>query len=144
MVMAEPAVTHVALPEGNRFTGAGQIFWFFVAGILSTMVDVGFLYLLTEDFRIWYLTSAAASYCCGILVSFCLNKYITFHDSTTNPFRQFPLFAAVSVSGLVLNLSVLYLLVDLFSLHYLAGKCGAICISFFWNYFGQSRLTFRL
>lgn len=144
MGVTEPAAARAVVLQGNRFLRSGHLFWFFAAGILSTLVDVGLLYLLTEHFGIWYLSSAATSYCCGIFVSFCLNKYITFHDTTTNPFRQFPLFAAVSVSGFMLNLAVLFLLVDVFSFHYLTGKFGAICISFFWNYFGQSRLTFRV
>jgi len=125
------------------FLKCGKFLWFLAAGILSTVTDIGILYVLTENFGVWYLFSATVSYCCGILVSFFLNKYITFNDTRTDPFRQFPLFVAISAGSLILNLIVLFVTVNQFSFHYLAGKIVAVSFSFFWNYLGQSRVTFR-
>ncbi len=143
MGMTESTSRNAVIKLGNDHRSGNQFVWFFVIGILSTIADVGLLYFLTEELGIWYLSSATASYSCGILVSFCLNKYITFHDPKTGLLRQFPLFAAISIISLILNLAVLFVLVDLFSFHYLGGKGVAAGLSFFWNYFGQSRLTFQ-
>jgi len=100
-----------ALNKGEPFV------WFLLIGILSTGVDIGLLYVFTEYFKIWYLVSGAVSYSCGIVISYRLNKCITFHDKRTDILRQFSLFAAVSVSSLLLNMTVLYILVDMFRFH---------------------------
>jgi putative flippase GtrA len=41
------------------------------------------------------------------------------------------------------NLAILYLGVELFSLHYLNAKVLAVGLSFLLNYAGQSRITFQ-
>jgi dolichol-phosphate mannosyltransferase len=120
-----------------------KIGFFFVVGILATFVDIGLLYIFTEFLGMWYLYSAAMSYSCGMVVSYTLNKFLVFNDRRRKYMRQFAMFAAVSMSSLILNLYIIYLSVELFSLYYLTGKAIATVCAFFWNYFGQSRITFR-
>jgi len=122
----------------------GKITGFFLIGCFSTLIDIGLLYFFTEYFGIWYIYSATISYTCGIIVNFLLNKYLNFRDTSRNFLRQFSSFALVSMSSLALTLGVLYLAVEIFSINYLLGKILAVIIAFFWNYLGQSRITFRL
>ncbi len=116
---------------------------FLIIGILSTLVDAGFLFVLTEYYGIWYLWSATASYCCGILVSYTLNRYYTFYDRSRHYLAQFSLFTMISVSSLAINLIIIFIAVDFFAVHYLVGKGLAVGISFLLNYIGQSRITFH-
>lgn len=88
--------------------------------------------------------SATISYSCGMAASFLLNKYLNFQDTNRNYLRQFFSFALISMSSLALTLGILYAAVEIFSINYLIGKIIAVIIAFFWNYFGQSRITFRL
>jgi len=122
----------------------GKITGFFLIGCFSTLIDIGLLYFFTEYFGIWYIYSATISYTCGIIVNFLLNKYLNFRDTSRNFLRQFSSFTLVSMSSLALTLGVLYLAVEIFSINYLLGKIIAVIIAFSWNYFGQSRITFRL
>ena len=117
---------------------------FFLIGCLSTLLDIGLLYIFTGYFGIWYLSSATLSYCCGMVVNFLLNKFLNFQDTSRNYLSQFSCFALVSMSSLALTLGVLYLAVEVFSISYLLGKVLAVLIAFIWNYLGQSRLTFQL
>ena len=119
------------------------IIGFFLIGIVSSLVDIGVLIFLTGYCGIWYLYSAALSYCCGVLISYILNKYFTFHDRKRNYFSQFPMFVVISFSCLMVNLCIIWMAVEIFSLNYLAAKIIATICSFFWNYYGQSRITFR-
>ena len=121
-----------------------KIIGFFLIGVFSTLIDVGLLYFLTEDFGIWYLWSATISYSCGMVVSFFLNKYLNFRDTNRHYLRQSLTFVLISMSSLALTLGVLYLAVEVFSISYLYGKIVAILIAFLWNYFGQSKITFHL
>ena len=124
-------------------TRRGIILWFFGAGAVSSLVDIGLLWGLVAGPGMWYLTAAAISYCCGTLVNYGINKYFTFHDGATNYIPQFAMFAAISVSCLSVNLCILWLAVEQFALTYLEAKVIATAIAFFWSYYGQSRFTFR-
>jgi putative flippase GtrA len=134
---------------GNPMTGWSAAFgrehllWFIFVGAISSLVDIGLLYYLCEYGGIWYIPAAAASYCCGILVSYGLNKYLTFHDRTRNYLTQFTTFAVISISCLMVNICIIWLAVELASLNYLVAKVIATFCAFFWNYYGQSRITFR-
>jgi len=120
-----------------------RIIWFFLIGVISSVIDIGLLYFFTSYLGAWYLLSATVSYCCGIVISYILNKYLTFHDKTGHYFVQFTAFAAISFSCLLVNISIIWLAVEFFSVGYLLAKVFATCCAFFWNYYGQSRITFH-
>jgi len=121
----------------------GRIVPFFCVGILSSLVDIGLMYAFTTYLGLWYLTAAAFSYCCGIVVSYLANKYLTFHDTGRKTAAQFATFAAISVSCLIVNLGIVWLAVTFLSLSPLMAKILATGIAFLWSYHGQSRFTFR-
>jgi putative flippase GtrA len=125
------------------FSGHERIIGFFLIGAVSSAIDIGLLYYLTEFVGIWYLVSAALSYCCGTLVSYGMNKYLNFHDRNQNYLTQFMTFAAISVSCLMMNLGIIWLAVEMFSVGYLSAKILATLFVFFWNYHGQKTITFR-
>jgi putative flippase GtrA len=119
-----------------------RILWFLGIGVVASITDIGLLSIFCEWFGIWYLSAATLSYCCGTLVSYTLNKYLTFHDLNRHYIRQFTTFAVVSVSCLMVNICIIWLLVSLFSWNYLMAKILATFCAVFWNYYGQSRITF--
>jgi len=128
-------------PIRNRIRD-GKIFGFFMMGVISSALDISLLYGLTTFLAIWYITAAAFSYCAGIVASYTLNKHLTFHDTNRHYATQFTTFAMISVSCLLINLCIIWLAVELFSLSYLVGKIIATSCAFFWNYHGQRRYTF--
>jgi|GEM_PF-620842 len=120
-----------------------KIVGFFLIGVFSTALDILLIFVFTEYFGIWYLLSATLSYCCGMVVNFFLTKYLVFRDTSRDYFGQFIAFAIISISSLVLTLGILFLAVEMFSLHYLIGKLIAVVVAFFWNYYFQSTVTFE-
>lgn len=123
--------------------GREHILWFIFAGVVASLVDIGLLYYLCEYAGMWYIPAAIVSYCVGIIVSYSLNKFLTFHDKTRNYLSQFTTFAVISISCLMVNVCIIWLAVELASLNYLVAKVIATISAFFWNYYGQSRITFR-
>ncbi|HEX3002258.1 MAG TPA: GtrA family protein [Methanoregula sp.] len=89
------------------------------------------------------LPAAVLSCSVGTLVSYTLNKLLTFHDHACDYLQQFATFAAISVSCLILNVGIIWLLVESVSANYLVAKVIATACAFFWNNLGQSRITFR-
>ena len=123
--------------------GRERLARFFFVGALSSLVDIGLLWFFCEFMGIWYVPAAGLSYSAGILVSYILNKFLTFHDHTCAYLQQLATFAAISVSCLILNVGIIWLLVEVASLNYLVAKVIATACVFSWNYYGQSRITFR-
>jgi putative flippase GtrA len=119
------------------------LLWFFCAGAVSSLVDIGLLWLLVTGAGLWYLPAAAISYCSGILVNYGMNKVITFHDGTSDYVTQFTTFVTISISCLFVNLCIIWIAVELFALNYLAAKVIATACAFTWSYYGQSRFTFH-
>jgi putative flippase GtrA len=117
---------------------------FFFVGVLSSLVDIGLMYCCITFLGIWYLYAAAFSYCCGIVVNYTANRYITFHDTRQRTAIQFATFVAISISCLIVNLGFVWLAVTFLALTPLMAKILATCCAFLWNYHGQSRFTFRM
>ena len=116
---------------------------FFLIGIVSSIMDISLLYVFCTYFGIWYIISATVSYCCGIVASYFLNKYLNFHDTDRHYVAQFSTFTMIAVSCLLVNLCVIWLAVEMFALNYLKAKIIATICGFFWNYYGQKHFTFR-
>lgn len=143
--MDPAAPMRVVTDENDSGSRSGRRFRvFFMIGVVSTLVDISLLWLYTECLGMWYLLSATASYCCSIVVSYGLNRNPTFHDERRHYLRQFFVFAIISASGLAINLFIMYIAVDELAIHYMLGKGVATGVSFFWNYFGQCRITFQV
>jgi len=129
------------IPIINRFD---NLFWSYLfISAIATIVDIGFLFLLTDIVKINYLVSATISFFFGTVVAYIGQKYFTFKDTNKRIAKQFGLFAFISVIGLLINLGVLKLCVELFGLHYMIGKLFAIGVGFFWNYTANRKLTFN-
>lgn len=121
-----------------------RIFWkYLLISVVATLVDVWLLYCLTEFGKLNYMVSATISFCSGVIVAYAGQKLFTFKDESKKITRQFTVFAMVSVIGLLINLAVLKVCVDVFGLYYLLGKLIAIGFGFVWNYSVNKRVTFK-
>ncbi|MCK9579851.1 MAG: GtrA family protein [Methanoregula sp.] len=142
----EPAVKHQdehPMTANSTYNHRVRIFWFIGVGAIASVTDICLLWIFCEWFGIWYLLASAISYCIGILVSYCLNKVLTFHDYNRHYVRQFSTFTIISASCLLVNVCIIWLGVTFLALNYLVAKVIATFCAVFWNYYGQSRITFR-
>lgn len=129
------------IPILNRFD---KLFWnYLFISVIATVVDVAILFLLTDVVKIYYLISGTISFFFGTIVAYIGQKYFTFKDKDKRIAKQFGLFAFISIIGLLINLGVLKLCVDVLGLHYMIGKVIAIGIGFFWNYTANRKITFK-
>lgn len=129
------------IPIINRFD---KLFWSYLfISVIATIVDVLILFLLTDIIKIYYLISGTISFFFGTIVAYIGQKTITFKDQNKQIAKQFGLFAFISFIGLLINLGVLKICVDVLGLHYMIGKVIAIGIGFFWNYTANRKITFK-
>jgi len=85
---------------------------FGVAGLLATLTHVSVFVLLVEAFRLRPVVASAPAFLAAVGVSYVLNYRWTF--TATGPHRvTLPRFLLVSGAGLLLNLLITWLVVDL-------------------------------
>ncbi|HRS42503.1 MAG TPA: GtrA family protein [Candidatus Diapherotrites archaeon] len=129
------------IPIINRFNEV--LMYYLIISVIATVYDVALLYIFTEFLGFNYLISATISYCVGIFVGYVGQKTITFKDKDKRIAKQFGLFTFISLIGLLINLGVLKLCVDVLGIYYLIGKVIAIGVGFFWNYTANKKITFK-
>lgn len=121
-----------------------RVFRFVVSGGIATAANLTALFVLTHFLDIWYVLSSAVAFTIGFGISFVLQKYWTFEDTSLQTAHiQAALFFAVMLAGLGLNTALVYILVEFTGIHYIAAQlmCGiiiALC-----NFFSYQHLVFR-
>lgn len=111
-----------------------QFFKFGVVGIIAFIVDYLSLYLLTEFLNLYYLISSIISFLLSIIVNYILSIKWVFDIKKKQSFKDVIIFTLLSAIGLLINLLVMYLSVEVFKIHYMIGKLIATFIVMIWNF----------
>ena len=90
----------------------------FVGG-LAYIVDFGLLFIFTEFFKIYYLTSAAFAFLLGSITNYILSTVWVFNKRILkNKWVEFGIFALIGIIGLGLNQFFMYYLTEHIHIHY--------------------------
>jgi putative flippase GtrA len=119
-------------------------FKFLSISVIATIIDVSLLYILTEYTILTYFYSAPIAYLSSTLPNFLLNKIFNFKNKSKKVFKQYLTFISISIVGLIFNQIIIMALVESFSIYYLYAKGVAIIIVFFWNFFSNKNVTFKV
>ncbi|AIG97495.1 GtrA family protein [Archaeoglobus sp.] len=116
-------------------------------GAFGALINTLLLYIFTEYFRIYYIVSSVLAIEVAIVIQFTLNDYWTFKDKRSTNVRIF-LFRLLKsnlwrVAGIFVNISILYVLTELFKIYYIFSNFIGIGCAFIFNYIMESKLTWR-
>lgn len=111
-----------------------QFFKFGVVGVIAFIVDYLSLYLLTEFLNVYYLISSIISFLLSIIVNYILSIKWVFDIKKKQSFKDVIIFTLLSAIGLLINLLVMYLSVEVSKIHYMIGKLIATFIVMIWNF----------
>jgi len=124
----------------KHFSDKGLVIRYIIAGSIGAFVNLVSMYILTGVLQIWYVSSATLAFIVSLLVTFFIQKMWTFGDTlfqTKHAMRQAFFYTLSSVSFLVLNIVILYVLVEFFHLWYLFAQfisLGSVALgSFLFN-----------
>lgn len=92
-----------------------------VVGIIGTLMHVGLVVVFVEFFHIPPTVSTAAAFFFVLVTSYLLNRFWTFEKSEGKHLKDFIKYTLVSVSGLGLNVGIMYTTVDVLALWYIYG-----------------------
>ncbi len=146
----------------KQYPFIGQFVRFGLIGGLNTGVDLIILNILMFSFSIFegtgYSVFKATSFCFAATLSYFLNKYWAFKDSSEDHKAiQFSQFFAVSVVGAIINVSIATLIVTFIKpalggeliipindqLWGTIGALGGTAIGLIWNFLGYKLLVFK-
>ncbi|MDD2472586.1 MULTISPECIES: glycosyltransferase family 2 protein [unclassified Methanoculleus] len=137
----------VARRAGPAWTEWTRILRFGLVGLSGIFVNMGLLYVLTGVAGLYYLISAAIAIELSIVNNFIWDDLWTFGAAgdlrLERKIQRFGSFQAVSMGGLVINMSVLYLLADFFGIYYLIANLVGIFLAFAWNYGVNRHYTWK-
>lgn len=110
---------------------------FLFSGGVGFVTVMSILYVLTDIFEMWYLFSFVLAFLVGQTVSFTLQKFFTFSDSTLGVRRvsgQATAFVSLGVFNLAANSALLYAAVEYADLHYLVAQFVISLIIAVWSF----------
>lgn len=119
-----------------------QFFRYIFVGGLATVADMGTLFLLTNYLDVFYLLSAAIGFVLGLSVNYAISIFWVF-ESTGDFKKEFTLFAAIGIGGLVLNEIIIWGLVDYAGLFYMLAKMISVVVVLFWNFGMRKKFVFK-
>ena len=114
-----------------------------IGAALAFAADVLVLWTLVEFLRVHYLAAAGTGFISGtaVLYAFAVRYAFTFRR-VADARREFGVFAAVGLMGIVLNLAIIYGAVEIMHLHYLMAKIAASAVTFVANFGLRRALLF--
>jgi len=122
-----------------------RILKFAVVGISGVGVNMGLLYLLTENLKIIYPISSIIAIEMSIISNFILNDLWTWRDRIKKKlfyrFSQYHI--SVGLTAILANWIILVLLTEIFNIYYLISNLIGISIGTLSNYIINDLWTFR-
>lgn len=110
-----------------------QILKFGVVGGGAFLIDYSLLFILTDIFHIYYLTSSVISFIVSFIFNYILSITWVF-EAKKQDVKQVVIFLILSLIGLGLNQIIMYLSVDIFKIYYMVSKLFATVIVMVYNF----------
>ncbi|HVB19801.1 MAG TPA: GtrA family protein [Candidatus Paceibacterota bacterium] len=117
---------------------------YIVSGGVATVTNLVVLYTLTDFFRVYYLVSSVFAFIVSVIVSFSMQKFWTFEDTSRDALHmQFAFYSLVILANLVLNTFLVYAFVEWLSLWYLIAQFLAGMLIAIISFFAYRNLVFK-
>jgi putative flippase GtrA len=113
---------------------------FCLVGFSGMVVDFGITYLLKEFLHVNKFVANSVGFTCAAVSNYYLNSRWTFRESAKRTAASLFTFLFISVIGLVLNNTLIYLMSPYFNF-YLCKLISTLLVSLF-NFTANARITF--
>ncbi len=116
---------------------------FGVVGSTGVIVDFGTTFIMKEILKIQKYIANSFGFTLAATSNYILNRIWTFRSKDPEILLQYGKFFVISVIGLLLNNSIIYLLHGRVNFNFYISKAMATVIVTFWNFFANYRFTFK-
>ena len=116
---------------------------FGITGVSGMVIDFFLTWLFKDVVHLNQFLANAIGFSAAVTSNYIINRQWTFRDRQTKAVPQFAAFLAVSLIGLLLNSSVIFLFNTLLNVNFYISKVLAVFIVFFWNFSLNYFLVFK-
>ena len=114
--------------------------YFFIMGLMA-IINISFLYFLTDFMHIYYVLSNIISFMLGLIVNYGLSvKYIFNKERKGSPKVEFIVYGVIGVCGLGFDTLLLIVFTEWFGIYYMISKLISTAIVFIWNFGARKTL----
>ncbi|OFZ04073.1 MAG: hypothetical protein A2070_03905 [Bdellovibrionales bacterium GWC1_52_8] len=115
-----------------------------VSSAMATIADWGLLFTLVEVFKVWYVLATALGACVGGLTNFLVNRNWSFEAKHGALHGQALRYVLISAGSMGLNTAGVWLVTDIFGIHYSISVVGvSLIVGFFFNFPMQRYYVFK-
>lgn len=115
---------------------------FCVVGVSGTAIDFALTYVCKEWLGIKKLVANAIGFVVAATTNYILNRVWTFESVNSQVGLEYVKFFGVSLVGLGINTTILYLLNEKLHWNFYLSKVGATGVVMLWNFFANYLFTF--
>lgn len=108
---------------------------FIFFGVICNFLGVGSIYIFTEYFKLHYIISLIIALIYTNFIGFCFNKFYTFSTSKKLFWKELWKYYNVMFSGFLINISIMFILVEVFKIWYITSTLIVTVLLTFFNFF---------
>ena len=121
-----------------------QFFRYCFGGGIAALVDLGLFFSLNEFFKLHYIIALIISFTLAGLVNYTLQRKITFKSSYSKKHKQFSIFIAIQIVGLVFNGILTTTQVEFLGIWPTLARFISILLVLVWTYTANKKITFKM
>ena len=111
-----------------------QLIKFGIVGVIATLIDLAVLMLLKEFMHVDVLVASAVAFSVSVIANYILSMLFVFKGSENSKVKEFIVFVALSIGGLLLNQFIMWLGTEIMTVYYLWVKAFALVFVPIYNF----------
>ena len=111
-----------------------QLIKFGIVGVIATLIDLAVLMLLKEFMQVDVLVASAVAFSVSVIANYILSMLFVFKGSENSKVKEFIVFVALSIGGLLLNQFIMWLGTEIMTAYYLWVKAFALVFVPIYNF----------
>lgn len=111
-----------------------QLIKFGIVGVIATLIDLAVLMVLKEFLCIDVLIASAAAFSVSVIANYILSMLFVFKGGKSSKSKEFLIFVAFSIGGLLLNQFIMWIGTEIMTAYYLWVKVFALVFVPIYNF----------
>lgn len=127
----------------NRKTFS-DFFLYLIVGGIATIVEWIIFYILNSLFYLHYIPSTIIAYIISTFSNWAAGRLLVFKRSEKGFVAEIFSIYAASIIGLLLNLAIMWVIIDFVNANSMIAKIVATILVFLWNYIVRKTIIYKL
>ena len=121
-----------------------QFLLYLIVGALATIVEWAFFYILDIRGGMHYTVSVALAFILSTFANWAFGRLILFKKTDTGISKELISIYLTSIAGLLLNLLIMFILIEKIQLNDMISKIIATGLVFFWNFLIRKFVIYKI